>query len=57
MRILVVLLLITGITLLTIAAVVPGHFVLALLGMVVLTGMASLALATMPPPRPPQPHH
>jgi membrane-bound ClpP family serine protease len=57
MRTLFVFLLIAGVTLLTIAAVVPEQFVLALIGMVVLTGTASLALATMAPPRPPQPHH
>ena len=57
MRILFVFLLIAGITLLTIGAVLPEQFLFALLGMAVLAGAASLALASMPPPRPPHPHH
>jgi membrane-bound ClpP family serine protease len=55
MRTLLVLLLIAGITLLTVGALLPHQFVLALLGLAVLTGAASLALAAMPPP--PQLHH
>lgn len=57
MRILLLLLLAAGVTLLMIGAVVPELFVLSLLGMVVLTGTASVALAGMEHPGPPHPRH
>jgi hypothetical protein len=45
MRILFLFLLAVGVALMTVAAVVPELFVLALLGMLVIAGTASLALA------------
>ncbi len=57
MRILFVFLVITGVALLTVGAVIPELFVLALLGMLVLMGTASVALAGMHQPRPPSAHY
>lgn len=57
MRTLLVVLLAVGAVLLVAGAVAPQLFVLSLLGLVVITGTASVALAAMGPPRPPQLHH
>lgn len=46
MRTMFLVLLAVGVTLVTIGAVVPELFVLSLLGMLVLAGTASVALAT-----------
>ena len=50
MRILLTFLSLVGVTLLVVGAVVPQLFVLSLLGLLVLTGTASVALAAMGPP-------
>ena len=57
MRTLFVVLSIAGVALLTIGAVVPERFVLALLGLVVLTGTASAAMAATFAQRPPHPRN
>jgi hypothetical protein len=57
MRTLLVLMLVVGATLLVVGAVSPELFVLSLLGLVVLTGTASVALAAMGPPGPRRLHH
>ena len=57
MRILLIVLSIVGVALLTVGAVVPEQFVLALLGLVILTGTASAALASLSPRRPPYPRY
>ncbi|WP_155858956.1 hypothetical protein [Candidatus Blastococcus massiliensis] len=50
MRTLLTFLSLVGVTLLVAGAVAPQLFVLFLLGLVVLTGTASVALAAMDPP-------
>lgn len=58
MRMLLLLLLAVGVALLMTGAVVPELFVLSLLGLVVLTGTASVALAAgMEHPGPPHARH
>lgn len=57
MRTLLTLLLLVGAGLLVVGAATPQLFVLALLGLLVLTGAASVALAAMEPPGPPRLHH
>ncbi|TYP83701.1 hypothetical protein [Blastococcus xanthinilyticus] len=57
MRILLIVLSIVGVALLTVGALVPERFVLALLGLVILTGTASAALASLSPRRPPYPRY
>ncbi len=57
MRTLLVFLLIVGTVLLVVGAAAPQLFVLSLLGLLLLAGTASVALAGLGPPRPPQPHH
>jgi hypothetical protein len=56
MRTLFLFLVTVAVGLLTIGAVVPELFVLSLLGMVLLAGTASVALATMQDPGP-HPHY
>ncbi len=57
MRTLLAFLLLAGTVLLVVGAVAPQLFVLALLGLLLLTGAASVALAGLGPPRPPPLHH
>ncbi|RZU32625.1 hypothetical protein [Blastococcus saxobsidens] len=57
MRTLLTLLFLVGVMLLVVGAVVPQLFVLSLLGLVVLTGTASVTLAAMGPPGQPRLHH
>lgn len=57
MRTLLTFLSVVGAVLLVVGAVVPQLFVLSLLGLVVLTGTASAALAAMGPPGRPHLHH
>lgn len=54
MRTLLTFLLMAGVALLVAGAAVPQLFVLSLLGLLVLTGTASVALAAMGPPGPRQ---
>ncbi|SFE60108.1 hypothetical protein [Blastococcus tunisiensis] len=57
MRTLFLVLLVAGVVLLTIGAVVPELFVLSLLGMLVIAGTASVALAAAHHRGPPQAHY
>ena len=57
MRTLLMFLLLVGTVLLVVGAVSPQLFVLALLGLLLLTGAASVALAGLGPPGPPRLHH
>lgn len=57
MRTLLTFLLLVGAALLVVGAVVPELFVLALLGLLVLTGAASVSLAGMQPPGRRRLHH
>lgn len=57
MRTLLTLLLLAGAGLLVAGAAAPELFVLALLGLLVLTGAASVALAGKAPPGPRRLHH
>ncbi len=57
MRTLITALFLVGLTLLVVGAVTPQLFVLSLLGLVLLTGTASVALAAMGPPGRPPLHH
>lgn len=52
MRTLLAVLLLAGVVLLVAGAAVPELFVLSLLGLLVLAGTASVALAAMGPPGP-----
>ena len=56
MRTLLVFLLLVGTVLLVVGATAPQLFVLSLLGLLLLTGTASVALVGLGPPRPPQLH-
>jgi hypothetical protein len=57
MRTFLTFLFLVGAVLLVVGAVVPELFVLALLGLLVLTGAASVALAGMQPPGYRRLHH
>jgi hypothetical protein len=57
MRTLFTFLFLVGVTLLVVGAADPQLFVLSLLGLLVLTGTASVALAAMGPPGRPHLHH
>jgi hypothetical protein len=57
MRTLFLVLLAAGVALVTIGAVVPELFVFSLLGMLVIAGTASVALATAHHRGPPQAHY
>ena len=57
MRILFLFLLVAGVALVTVGAVVPELFVLSLLGMLVIAGTASVALATAHHHEPPHAYY
>ena len=57
MRTLLIVLLAVGVALVTIGAVVPELFVLAMLGMLVIAGTASVALAAAHHRGPPQAYY